>query len=509
MAERAPQQTDRRLTKRIVKALKRREGQATAADIMVDTGIAGIEVERLLRSMISAYPCHLDVAEDGELLYAFEPAMRRFDQKGRMRRRLKALGRRLWAGFSVFMKGMIAVVMVAYVALFAVLAVAAMVAAANRGGSRRSYRPHHRSGGGGNFFFWYWLFGRPGRRRTIRPARQSLASRYGRPQKASDKRPFYSRVFSFVLGPDTAEIEPVVDEAALLNLIRSRRGVVTTADIAAHTGWSLTRSEHALTQLMGPFDGNIVVTDDGDLAFTFPGLLRTAGGGDKKTLPKFWERWERPVSVTGNTEGQNLLIGGLNLFNLVLAVITPSTIMVSLAIPATTLTLLGLSWFPLGFSTLVFAVPAIRWLAVRRENRRRGERNLRRSVYSELYAQAGGRDTANALFEAGELRLNRTPPAWAAGALPEATTERVIRDSVAALGVVPDVSSDVALAAEPAWDASALAGGLAAGADLRQRVRDEAADLKLVFSTREDSEEEILSAEIAAAESERAEAIVH
>ena len=504
MAETNSPESDSTQISRIAKALKRRRGRATAADVVVDTAIPSIEVDRLLRQMVSDYPCHLDVTEDGEILYSFEPAMRRFDQRGRLKRRLHSIGRRLWVAFSKFMKALIAIVMVVYVVLFTVLAIAAMVAAASRGGSRRTYRPSHR-GGGGNLFFWYWLFGRPGTRYRSHSYRNPSYGRYGRSKTVKDQRPFYLKVFSFVLGPETQDVRPLVDEAALLTFIRKRRGVVTTADIAAHTGWSLTESEHALTQLMAPFDGNIVVTDDGELVFTFPGLLRTAGSTDTKPLPKYWARWERRLPITGNMSGSNLLIAALNSFNLVLALITPSTIMVQLEIRATTLTLVGLSWFPLVFSSLVFLIPAARWLfSVRRENRGRVERNVRRGVYAHVF----GRVTGDRSLRIDPGRAADTSvkglPEWVEKKIPPTISARVTEKALVALGGQPDVSVD----GDTVWDCTALRDTLTAGRSVRQRSTDDDTELRLVFSTR-DGDDQALEAEIETAQRERAEAVLH
>ena len=505
MADSRSLQADSKQVRSIARALKRRKGRATAADIVVDTAIPAIEVDRLLRQMISDYPCHLDVAEDGEIFYAFEPAMRRFDQKGRLKRRVRSLGRRFWSGFSVFMKALIAVVMVVYVVLFAVLAIAAMVAAASRGGdSRRSYRPRV-GGGGGNFFFWYWIFGRPGVRYRNHAYRNPSYGRYGRPPKVRDQRPFYLKVYSFVLGPESQDIGPLVDEPALLTFIRERRGVATTADISAHTGWSLIESEHALTQLMAPFDGNIVVSDDGELVFTFPGLLRTAGSAGTKPLPKFWGRWERSLPVTGNTSGANALIAGLNLFNLVLALITPSTIMVELKITATTLTLLGLSWFPLAFSSVVFLIPAARWLfSVRRENRRRAERNVRRGLFAGVFGRTTGEQSLLIEPRAAAKRSVEMIPEWAKQEIPPEALMRVTEDTLTSLGGQPDLSDD----GETAWDCGSLRSILAAGRLVRDRSTDET-ELRLVYSTKDEDDETALEAEIEAASLERAEAVLH
>ena len=492
---------DQKLERHVRSALKKRKGKATTADIVVDTAIPTMEAERMLRSMISRYPCHLDVTEDGDLIYEFEPAMRTHDKREARRIWVEKTKRKLWLGFTKFMKAMIAVVMVLYVVLFVVLIVASMVAAANRGGGRRTMRTSRR-GGGGNFWFWYFVFGRPGGRYRSRGYRNPTYQRYGRPRVGKDERPFYQKVFSFVLGPETQDTEAVVDESAMLHLIRSKQGTITTAELSAHTGWSLSQSEETLTRLMGPYDGDITVTDESELVFSYPDLMLTAGQSTrKKKLPLFWERWERPLLLTGNKKGTDTLIGGLNLFNLVASIAAPTTIMVSLEIPATTAAMIALSWFPLTFAALVFAIPAIRSLWTKRENRRRAERNARRAVYQHLYEDAKETGTTRLLQSPEEELAGSKVPDWAAKApMPE---NQWFQDIVVDLGGEAVISED-----DPAADLSRLRENLNAARTTRALQKKAPEKLQSVFNTRND-EDGILEAQIAAAAEEAATAVVH
>ncbi len=493
---------DQKLERSIRSALKKRKGKATTADIVVDTPIPTMEAERMLRSMISRYPCHLDVTEDGDLVYEFEPSMRTHDKRERRRIWLDKTRRRLWLGFSKFMKAMIAVVMVFYVVLFVALIIAAMVAAANRGGGRRSMRSSSRyGGGGGNFWFWYFVFGRPGGRYRSRGYRNPSYQRYGRPRVGKDERPFYQKVFSFVLGPEVQDIEAVVDESAMLHLIRSKQGTITTAELSAHTGWSLSKSEDTLTRLMGPYNGDITVTDESELVFSYPELMLTAGQKTRKgKLPLFWDRYERPLLLTGNQKGTDMLIGGLNLFNLIAAIAAPTTIMVSLAIPTTTAMMIALSWFPLTFAALVFAIPGLRSLWTKRENRRRAERNARRAVYQRLYEQAEESGTTRLLQSPADELASSNVPDWAAKApMPE---NQWFQDVVTDLGGEAVISED-----DPAADLSRLRQNLNAARKTRSLQKKAPESLQSVFNTR--GEDNMLEAQIAAAAEEAASAVVH
>ena len=62
------------------------------------------------------------------------------------------------------------------------------------------------------------------------------------------------------------EVDPEVDEPALLAYVREKKGAVTTAEVASRTGWPLERAERELTKMVAQYDGNIAVTDQHDAA---------------------------------------------------------------------------------------------------------------------------------------------------------------------------------------------------------------------------------------------------
>jgi hypothetical protein len=220
-----------------------------------------------------------------------------------------------------------------------------------------------------------------------------------------DPRPFYVKVFSFVLGPEQDEVESLIDERALLAYIREKKGAVTTAEVSSRTGWSLSQSEAYVTRMVASYDGDLEVTDEGQIVFIFPELLKTAGKrGLVKPAAPFWSKWEAEMPLTGNQSSANVGIIFLNSFNLVAALAAPSMILPPLQLAATGTTLFFLSWFPLTFSALVFTLPLLRYLLqVRPENRRRQERNVRRGLYRAVFQKAAAAG-AEARFEAEELK---------------------------------------------------------------------------------------------------------
>src|SRR5262245_41506553 len=113
--------------RRLVTALRGRDGAVTVADATALTGLSSDETAPALRRLLGNYKSHLAVTESGELLYRFDPSMERRDAVP-LRDRLAAAGRALWRAFTIFFKVWIAVTLVAYVVAFVAMLVALVFA---------------------------------------------------------------------------------------------------------------------------------------------------------------------------------------------------------------------------------------------------------------------------------------------------------------------------------------------------------------------------------------------
>jgi hypothetical protein len=509
-------QSDQQLESRIAGALRARRGRATLADVVVDTGLPNLEAERMLRRMIGDYPCHLEVTEDGDILYEFAPAVRRHDELGRGRRLLRRVGERLWAGFRVFMKALIAIVLVVYFVLFVVLIIAAMVAASRASDNRGRRMPRMGGGGdGGMFWFWFWVFGRsndPYRRHRRHNPSYSRWARGKTPGK--DERPFYLKVYSFVLGPEPGDVEPLDDDRALLAYVREKNGAVTPAEVASRTGWSLKDAEQRLTRMVARYEGNLAISDEGTLVFTFADLRKTAGAKQAVKAPAFWERWEQKLALTGNSSGTNVGVGALNTFNLFAALAAPTMILPPLAMEPTFGLLFALHYFPLGFSVLLFLVPALRWLLhVRPANGRRRERNFRRGAYATVYgARRGGRRPwlPTDVFVKG-TRAALDTQAYAPDPT-DGAVEPVVREVARDLGadLLPEHGDGLEeLEGELGWRFDELHAEYEAAARIRHELARDDAQVRVVFSTRTEDPMGEVEADALHEDEEAAEPVLH
>jgi len=396
----------------VLKALRSLKGRGTVGDVVSSVGLPRDQVEGVLNSLLESHQGHLEVSESGELIYSFDRKLIRRDRVPTIQR-LKAAAKKFLTGA---FKGWIVAMLVVYFVVFVVLVVMALVAMMSRGGDRRSGGGLGRSAGrhSGHFHFpsfWLWYY--------IWTPRWRLGSPYyGRRWEATlekDSRPpFYKKVFAFVFGPDRPEPTRKQLDRSTLRLIRARKGALTTAELVEHTALALPDAEEEMGRLLGSYAGEPAVSPDGELVYTFPELMTSAHGAVKAREPNpAWMRMEYPLELTGNEKKHDAVIIGMNGFTLVAAATAPSFIIPqvstyypSLAWLGDTAGLVGLVLIPVVFSVLFFSVPLLRVLGVRRENRAREARNVRRLVLGLVYreALAGGGpitvDAANAHVKA-------------------------------------------------------------------------------------------------------------
>ncbi|MBH23801.1 MAG: hypothetical protein CMH57_04900 [Myxococcales bacterium] len=399
--------SDNRTEDQLLTSIKARQGRVTLGDAVVDTGLPRAEVEAQLRRLLSLYKSHLEVDENGELVYHFDPSLTRRGDDGRW---LYELGLKAWGLFKAGFKVTIMVVLVVYFLLFVALIIAALVASASGGRSSSDSSPSSGRRGfpGGGMLWWFW--GSPSYRRGYRGS--SSRGFFSSARRDEEGAPFYSKVFAYVFGPEVDE-DAREDEKRLLAFIRANKGVITVADVMAHAGLGRVQAEEEVARILVQYEGDTHVTSEGVILYTFNQLAVSAGGRRSKRESPSWERLHEPRALTGNSSGVNALITFLNGFNILGALLAPGFIMAQLGIAATPLTLFGLAVFPMIFSLIFFAIPAIRWMLLKREQAAQARENARRLVLGEVL---GGARRGRSLSAAEVVReVSRKWPASAAG----------------------------------------------------------------------------------------------
>ena len=388
----------------VLKALRSLGGRGTVGDVVSSAGLPRDHVEATLKALLETHEGHLEVSDSGELVYLFDRKLIRRDRVSTLERIRTATKTFLTGAF----KAWIVTMLVVYFVVFVALVVAALVAMISRGGDRKGGGGSWGRRGGrhaGHFHFpsfWLWYYIWTPRWRLGRPY---YGHRWERTLEEDNRPPFYKKVFAFVFGPDRPKPTQKQLDRSTLRLIRARKGVLTTAELMEHNALERPRAEDEMGRLLGAYAGEPTVSPDGELVYAFPELMVSAHGPVTAKEPNpAWLRMEYPLELTGNEKKHDALVAGMNGFTLVAGATAPWFIFPQLGI-AGPAAFLGLVIVPVVFSVLFFGVPLLRMIGVRRENKARKGRNVRRLVLGLVYREAlAGRGAVTAEAAAGYVR---------------------------------------------------------------------------------------------------------
>ncbi|QDG51932.1 hypothetical protein FIV42_14650 [Persicimonas caeni] len=386
-------QLNHKVEERILGSLKKRDGVATAGDVAADTGLGYDQTEMALRHMLTLYKSHLDVDDEGNLRYRFDPKFqRRGAQPGKAWRSFK---QGLWKAFVAFFKVWTMVMLVGYTVLFVLLLVAVGIA-----GFAASMQSDDRDGGGQigilpfllvarflEFMFWWNIFSGPRYDRGYGRGygrRRGLFGGMGERERKKPSKPFYQKIFHYLFGPEEAKTDPLGPERAFAQFVRSRNGRITAAEWASRTGQTLQEAENALTASIVRFNGDVDVSDDGVLVYRFDELVVTAEEGDSyEDLPPIWQRKVSVPDFTSNKGSSNTWISVLNGFNLAMSAFILFAV-IGLPLGAQ----IALGWVPFVFSTLFFAIPLLRKFSHNKRKQQAAVENERRDALSIVFQSA-------------------------------------------------------------------------------------------------------------------------
>ncbi|MES1208906.1 MAG: hypothetical protein ABUS79_23450 [Pseudomonadota bacterium] len=277
-----------------------------------------------------------------------------------------------------------------------------------------------------------------------------------RRRRRGPRVPFYERVNRFVFGPPKPVIDPYEQQRDILAEIRRLKGRVAPSDIQRVTGLTRDEAEHVLVRLVVEQQGDIAVSDDGAILYTFTELrttaARSARSADGAPEPIWFQRVPVPP-LTGNSTTANLLLTLVNGFNLVASSVAlaggltlerltamfaragaqdPSVVLPPLP-PVDGLPLV-FGAIPFAFSLALFGLPLIRLLRRPTQARRIARENGRRALLRVLLDDVPG--ALRATYSPEELSR-----AWQVATGRPATDDE-LRDVARQLGGELDLRDD-------------------------------------------------------------------
>ncbi|TNF37739.1 MAG: hypothetical protein EP329_02220 [Deltaproteobacteria bacterium] len=317
----------------LLAAIRANGGRATLADLATRTALSMADIQGAILGALSKVGGHVAVDDKGELIYSVSRTRTVPDETTRLQR----FGRALYAAFKVFFYAGLSVVLVAYFIFYIVLLIAlacVAIAGAAQGGDCDCDCDCDCKGcdgcdacggcadcaGGsanscGDSCFACFTCGSErkkekrsalrARQKVTRAARRAARSerRAHRSQRrremirrlgfddhfgpsdlglalatapAPEKPPFSRAVHAFIFGPPRPPEESRRRERNLLAFVQAHDGRATASDAVSLTGLPLDQADALLLSLAAQYEGDVEVTADGVVVYTFDRLLVSA-----------------------------------------------------------------------------------------------------------------------------------------------------------------------------------------------------------------------------------------
>jgi len=451
----------------------RRQRHFTLTEAAALTGLAIDDTREALGALLTKYVCRLQVSEHGDLIYHFGDTLRRRGAKT-FAERLRQVGAWLWQAFTVVYKAWVALTLVVYFVIFLVMLIALLLASRSRESSdrRRSssldIEPLLRL----FLTIFHW--------RTVTEAigygRDRYGYRYRRYQPTpgvlnTAKKNFIAAVYDFVFGPPRATRDPLHNEREVAAFLRQNKGIIVTSELSALAGWTLPQAETFLTDCVIRYQGDTEISDNAVLYGEFDTIMRSVGAAEAGEVIHYWDEYEPEYELTGNTATYNLIIAGMNGFNLLFAALVLhgsfnflwqpqyGTAFAPLVGSGVLMTVL-LGWMPLLFSVLFFAIPLGRLFRIQVLRQRQHRENIRKRLFKAIFARQGQPQTLAQVLAA----VNADPDE-------ETLSRRVVEQMMRELAL--DMAGDMTVteAAEVQFAFPRITRELQEAAQLRRRRR--------------------------------------
>lgn len=416
--------------RQLAERVKGTDLRLTVADVSARSGLALRDAERALQWALGEFRGHLQVTDKGELIYHLPNGFRRPDGARESARELaRRVSATAWKGLQVVMKWWVLGTVVTYAATFALIVLGFTVA------SIAGQRDDDDDGPGGFASFWMW-------RLTMELVSDALyaaswsadmrrleSRRYESPRVPARRQAMrepplrtYERVHQFIFGAPVKAADPGEEERRLLAVIRQRRGRVGVADVMEVTGLNAQDAEARITRLLVDFEGEIEISDEGGVFYVFRDVLVSTGPSSTTSVEPVWDRPVKVPALTGsNAAEHNLIIGGVNLFNLGMGAFAVThhwtlenlvrmftTHARHLVLDTTSAPLL-LGWMPVAFSSALYAIPAVRALVLSRQRAKAAAENGRQAVLRAVLEDVEGLFAPDALARLFRKSAGRAP----------------------------------------------------------------------------------------------------
>ncbi|MGE3802862.1 MAG: hypothetical protein AB7H80_17740 [Candidatus Kapaibacterium sp.] len=299
------------------------KGRLSPQDAATATGLTISEAQDALTRLMELYVTRVSYDDTGRIIFDFDMPLRQRGTKT-LAEKWASVRDRLWRGFKIFYKIWISLILIGFFLVMVVLVLLLMVAA-SRGSDDDSD-----NGIGGNlvgglfrvmgesvqYIFWTRAYsGGYGVDQHGYRYRQAKVPQGVKNKKKSGEKSFLIAVYDFALGPERAEIDPLENEREAAAFLRQEKGIITSAEVLALSGDNFSKAEERMADYLARFGGEPRLTDEGVVVGEFEDFITRSTnlhpGGE---VVPFWEEYEAPYQVTGNSGGRNFAVAFMAFF---------------------------------------------------------------------------------------------------------------------------------------------------------------------------------------------------
>ncbi len=357
--------------------VKKAKGRVSPSDIVAETGYALTEVNDTLKRLLELYESKVTMnKQSGEVAFYFKyPLVKRASKS--LKEQMFVILTFLWKTFQTIYKASIAVILVVYTVIFAIILLFLMSRGSNNDrddGSRIV---------GALFRAIFEALRFVAINRALEYYYDPSGMRYKQYAQEENKGVgFIQSVFQFVFGPDMPKYDPLNDDKELLAYIRKIGYKISSAKIIELTGVNYDEADSRLARYISKFDGEAYINSDNVLIVEFPRMTAKVSNellGGK--IEYYKDEIEPPYELTGNSPGRNFLIGALNIFNLIMSLKVTQLLS---PMPELNGALWAIGLVPLVFSALFFLIPLMRIPYIKKQQKMRRKNIIRKKLIGAI-----------------------------------------------------------------------------------------------------------------------------
>lgn len=366
----------------IMQAVEKLDYRVTVGDIATQAGLNVAEASQGLLALATEAGGHLQVADDGDIVYLFPKNFRQVLRNKNLRLQLQEWWQKIWGVLFYLIRISFGIFLIVSIALI-YITIIVVISAANS--DRDSDDRGSFSFGTGFFYFpdLFWFFGTDYNQNQYQSRNKSSRGK-------SDLN-FFESVFSFLFGDGNPNAN--LEERRWREIgttIRSHKGAVVAEQISPYLddiGETYQQDyEDYMLPVLSRFNGQPQVSPQGEIVYYFPELQVTAtkksnSRSNSNYLQEFVWRFSKASS------GQIMLSVGLGAANLIGALILGNLLgdgTLAQEIGGLVGFVQGIYWLLLAYGIGFLGVPLIRYFWIQWRNGKIEKRNSQRQTRANL-----------------------------------------------------------------------------------------------------------------------------